>query len=189
MAELQTAVREAVDDDTATFELYNEVDLNGVVGTMVWGTSVLIMVSYVSKADGTTKTALVGYAVDQTTGQLTRDMALDYEINQYIDLYSLTGIVQQNAGDDAYVLDVWIGTSHGYVLHYLDPVQVTVRWPNVEGRPDRPTADEIAAGTSADESTASVVDIVAIASAHAVIGNENLEDDSVEKGKSLGRGP
>ena len=183
LADLQTAVREVVDDDAATFELYNHVDLNGVVGTMVWGTSVLIMVSYVSKADGTTKTALIGYSVDESTGQLTRDMALDYEINQYIDLFSLTGVVQQNPGDDAYLLDVWIGTSHGYVLHYLDPVQVNVRWPNVEGRPDKPTTDEITAGTSADESTASVADIVAIASEHAEIGTDNLEDDSVEKPK------
>ena len=183
LADLQTAVREVVHDDTATFELYNHVDLNGVVGTMVWGTSVLLMVSYIDKADGTAKTALIGYSLDQSTGQLTRDMALDYEINQYIDLYSLTGIVQQNPGDDAYLLDVWIGTSHGYVLHYLDPIQVNVRWPNVDGRPDKPTTDEITAGISADESTASVADIVAIASAHAEIGTDNLDDDAVEKGK------
>ena len=180
-AQVRQACREAVHDDQATLNvLHSPADRDGAVGLIVTGGRLQILVTGIGKSDGTRRSAIIGYDIDPAGGIAGRRPSLDYELHQSTDLLSMAGRIDlaEAAGGD-YIEDLWIAGVRNYAYHYVDPIQLHTRWPNVLGRPDRPDAAEIAAGVSNNESTPSVSDVLAIVDANARITTDTIVDDTI----------
>ena len=148
-----------------------------VVGALLEGDTLYLLLTSLEKADGHFVSVLLGYTIAGNPGARTLTPLAEnarLELPLADDLRS--GILPEEA-DELFV-------ARDTAAYRLSPrqeetVAEDTQWSDVQGRPNRPTAQEIIDGTSVDEAVSSVSDVVAIANAHSQRALSNADPENV----------
>ena len=181
----------------------------GVAGALLEGDTLYLLLTDLTKTDSHTTSALVGYTLSGTPNNRTLTVLAENAVDELPISDELTSAILPLEADELFIArdtsayrlagheesdittdDTLSGEgTEDDPLAVASPYPGPVTWPTLSDRPDRPTADEIIAGTGVDESVPSPSDIVALANAHSRNARSNTDPENIAEASAEGTAP
>ena len=180
-----------------------------VAGALLEGDTFYLLLTNLTKTDSHTVSVLIGWTLAGAPNNRTLTILAENAVDELPIQDELTSAILPLEADELFIArdtaayrlagheesDITTDDTLSGEGTEDDPLAVAapypgpVTWPTLGDRPDRPTADEIIAGTGVDESVPSPSDVVALANAHARNARSNTAPESIAEAPAEGTAP